>query len=235
MKLDFDSLKDSLRPLQDQASADRVLRRFCVRSGFEWYSYQSGHGVAATDLTNVPPKWQRRYRERSYAMIDPVMQKAIRARAPFAWSCREFLPRASREAVSYLCEARDQGVRSGFSIPIDAAYRRKACLTFASQRDTLPHDLAVEPLAALSAAASLDCFLDVVRVRDACTLDTCPLTLSQLECLSWIAQGKANGDVAILRGVTIRAVEFHLHQIRQRLDVLTTSHAVAVAVRAGWI
>ncbi|MDR7033884.1 DNA-binding CsgD family transcriptional regulator [Mesorhizobium sp. BE184] len=137
--------------------------------------------------------------------------------------------------MAFLREARGHGIRSGFTIPIDAAFGRKASVTFSSMKESVADDLVVDPYTALSVGAFLDSFVDLLKIRDVSDAVACPLTPVQLECLSWTAEGKANQDVAILCGVTRRAVESQLHHVRQRLDVLTTCQAVAVAVRSGWL
>jgi DNA-binding CsgD family transcriptional regulator len=48
-------------------------------------------------------------------------------------------------------------------------------------------------------------------------------------------QGKTNDDIAALRNVSRRAVEFQLQSIRQKLNVLTTYQALGIAVKRKWI
>lgn len=63
----------------------------------------------------------------------------------------------------------------------------------------------------------------------------CPLTDSQLECLAWLSEGKTNADIAALRNVSHRAVEYQLQSIRQKLNAVTTNQALGIAVRRRWI
>jgi DNA-binding CsgD family transcriptional regulator len=62
-----------------------------------------------------------------------------------------------------------------------------------------------------------------------------PLTTYQLECLAWLSQGKSNDDIAALRSVSRRAVEFQLQNIRRKLNVLTTYQALGIAIKRKWI
>jgi DNA-binding CsgD family transcriptional regulator len=58
------------------------------------------------------------------------------------------------------------------------------------------------------------------------------LTLRQAEVLHWIAEGKANGEIATILGCSVNTVKMHLKDINQRLGVPNRTAAAAVAYRA---
>ncbi|MEL7346585.1 MAG: response regulator transcription factor [Pseudomonadota bacterium] len=58
------------------------------------------------------------------------------------------------------------------------------------------------------------------------------LTNREGEVLSWLADGKANRDIASILGVSPRTVNKHLEQIYAKLHVENRTAAVAVALRA---
>jgi DNA-binding CsgD family transcriptional regulator len=61
------------------------------------------------------------------------------------------------------------------------------------------------------------------------------ITNRQIEVLRWLAEGKRLSEIAIILGITNRAVQFHLYRITERLDCVTTAQTVALAVRTGLI
>ena len=65
--------------------------------------------------------------------------------------------------------------------------------------------------------------------------DAAPLTDRQLECLSWISQGKSSSDVGTILRISSRTVDYHVSEICHRLNVRTRMQAVAHAVRHGWL
>lgn len=65
--------------------------------------------------------------------------------------------------------------------------------------------------------------------------ETTTLTPRQREALEWVAHGKTTQDIAVLMGVSVATVEKHLRLARFALDVETTSHAVAKAMRLNQI
>lgn len=62
-----------------------------------------------------------------------------------------------------------------------------------------------------------------------------PLTDRQLECLSWISEGKSSTDIGEILSISGRTVDYHVGEICQRLNVRTRMQAVAHALRSGWL
>lgn len=62
-----------------------------------------------------------------------------------------------------------------------------------------------------------------------------PLTERQLECLSWISEGKSSADIGAILSISGRTVDYHVSEICRRLNVRTRMQAVAHAIRRGWL
>lgn len=56
------------------------------------------------------------------------------------------------------------------------------------------------------------------------------LTERELTCLHWVAQGKSDGVVATILGVSDSAVHFHMTNVLRKLGVATRTQAVAKAL-----
>jgi DNA-binding CsgD family transcriptional regulator len=56
------------------------------------------------------------------------------------------------------------------------------------------------------------------------------VSVRELECLKWIAEGKTAWEAGVILGISERTVRFHLNAAREKLDCLTTTQAVAKAV-----
>ena len=61
------------------------------------------------------------------------------------------------------------------------------------------------------------------------------LSKREREVLSWTAMGKTASDVGCILGISKRTVEWHLHEVRSKLQALNVVHAIAMAVKAGVI
>jgi len=61
------------------------------------------------------------------------------------------------------------------------------------------------------------------------------LTERETTCLRWVAQGKSDGVVATILGVSDSAVHFHMTNVLRKLGVSTRTQAVAKAMALGLI
>ena len=80
--------------------------------------------------------------------------------------------------------------------------------------------------------------LDLVIRNSVCTLknhenkvgDRAKLSAREIECLSWIAQGKTSGETALILSISESTVAFHLRKASEKLNTVNRTHAVAKAI-----
>jgi LuxR family transcriptional activator of conjugal transfer of Ti plasmids len=235
LKPQFDTLRDWLKLANDKSAINQALRRFANGHGFDWFTYLSVHEADVYGLSNYPAEWQRLYLETDLAKVDPVVEAIDPRRGAYAWSQTEMPIPLRRNHRRFFGEARAFGIRSGISIPIFDGFGRRAVFTFASGELKADTILLADRYSALTLGAFVDGFLQSRDHDELMTSAPCPLTLYELECLTWLLQGKNNDDIAALRNVTRRAVEFQLQNIRRKLNVVTTYQALGIAVKRKWI
>jgi DNA-binding CsgD family transcriptional regulator len=63
----------------------------------------------------------------------------------------------------------------------------------------------------------------------------CPLAHRELEALRWAARGMTPKQIARRMDVKFTTIRTHLHRVRQKLAVNTTTQAVVACIDAGWI
>jgi DNA-binding CsgD family transcriptional regulator len=54
-----------------------------------------------------------------------------------------------------------------------------------------------------------------------------------MNILNWVKNGKTNGEIAQIMGITERTIRFHVESIFSKLDVTSRSQAVATAMEHG--
>ena len=64
---------------------------------------------------------------------------------------------------------------------------------------------------------------------------TAPLTVSEGECLQWLAAGKGNWEISEICGISENTVKFHVRNVLVKLGVTNRAAAVAKAFRLGLI
>lgn len=62
-----------------------------------------------------------------------------------------------------------------------------------------------------------------------------PLSKREIEVLTWLRQGKSSWDISMILRISERTVNFHINNIKQKLDVVNRLQAVSVAVQSGLI
>jgi len=59
------------------------------------------------------------------------------------------------------------------------------------------------------------------------------LSAREREVLCWAQQGKTYWEIGCVLGISQRTVKFHFARIKAKLDVVSTAHAIAKAMRTG--
>jgi LuxR family transcriptional regulator, activator of conjugal transfer of Ti plasmids len=230
----FDELRDWLSVANSDHDIKTALERFAARYGFSWFTYLAVNDTNVRGLSNYSLDWQERYLADHLAVIDPILAVARSAKRPFSWSAGSVTPGWTRQQIRFMRDAEAVGIRSGVSIPILDGYGIRAVATFSGSESEIDREIVADEFDLLAIGAYLHAFL---ARRDDIALHAakCPLTHSQLECLSWLVQGKNNTDVASIRGISTRAVEYQLQAIRHKLGASTTVQAAAIALDRRWV
>ena len=64
---------------------------------------------------------------------------------------------------------------------------------------------------------------------------TAPLTYRETQILNYIAQGNSNKQIARILEISEQTIKNHVSSILRKLNANDRAHAVALAMRNGWI
>ena len=56
------------------------------------------------------------------------------------------------------------------------------------------------------------------------------LTQREKEILNWLKKGKSSWDISVILGISERTVNFHIDNVKQKLNAMSRTQAVAIAV-----
>lgn len=225
----FREFIDAINTAEDEESFEQVASRATRRLGFRWYAYLSLSNGAPKLISSYPKTWTSRYFDLAYQHLDPVVQRARLEHDLFNWGGAAFEPEANREQKRFFEEATTFGIKSGITVPIKSRYGRMAAFTFATDEPAAQTDLLVRDSRDVLRLVGLH-FHTHVSTRGV-SESRGPLTQRERECLSWISQGKAVADIAVLVGIAPRTVTFHLENARRKLDAVSIAQCVAEALR----
>ncbi|GHC79074.1 LuxR family transcriptional regulator [Limoniibacter endophyticus] len=200
------------------------IRRF----GFEHYIISSLKtcGTAAQPLiiaTNWPEEWKARYLSQRYVLHDPVAQWAVLRSRPFEWEVARRASSFSKTVHRLNGEAREHGLVDGAVIP----YVGSRHVISVSSR----HKIDFSPRTELG-LVMMTAYLNMALDRLGCD-GKAPLTNREREVLHWAASGKTAWETSEILSIAEGTVQNHLCNIRRKMEVTTTTQAVAHAILSG--
>lgn len=172
--------------------------------------------------------WVRRYIERKYVEIDPVLPSAQASLLPIDWSKIE---RKSIEVRAFFEEAIAYGVgRQGLTIPIRGTAGERAFFSVTLDVDDEEWRLFKrERMTLLQTVAHY--YHDRVLATHGINFPDIRLTDRQKQILTWAAAGHGVNEIGKILFLSPHTVQRHLEIIRARLHALNTTHAVARALK----
>lgn len=188
-----------------------------------------GAYIAAT----YSDEWVKRYVSQDYVKIDPVIQFGMRGILPVDWS---ELPRKQKKVVQLFGEAKEHGIGSqGLSIPIHGVFGETAMFSINVEmqradwlefRRSLIRDLQIWAFHFHSR---------ILELHGVEKSEEVELSVREKECLKWASLGKSAWETGEIIGVQKRTVDFFLEQCRVKLHSVSTTQAVAKAIRTSLI
>lgn len=174
-----------------------------------------------------PGGWADRYREQTYFPDDPVSKWSLTVRRPFRWrEAQKFSP-ATRRTHQIAGEAYEFGLADGYAFPLRG--RRGGAVVSLASEATLRDDPRVQASLFLAAA-----YFRYAAERLMLNSTGSPrLTGREREVLQWCAAGKTEWEIGQILTIAENTVKTHLRSVREKLEVATTTQAVAVALSSG--
>lgn len=220
---------------EDVTAAQTALREGMGRSGIKLFAY--GNFAPGFDKpyldTTYPEAWVKRYLDRRYQYIDPVVQEARRSHLPFAWRfVTGRVGKLSPEQIQLFAEAAEHGLVDGFTMPFHGHDGCHATMSFAfASHETMLRTMESHPWIKLLAShyhTSIERLL-------ACPPPCGDLSTLESQCLTWTATGRSLWEISGMAHCTEADVAQSLHSARNKLGAATVSQAVAKAMESGLI
>lgn len=187
-----------------------------------------------SDVLNVsfPQTWLFQYWKNSYGKVDPVLHELVRSNQTQVWN-QVYAKVKTEEENEFLQAAAGYGLVDGVTTgALDASCGVATFFAFAG-KTPVRNDRYVQMLSYLG--QHLHLALLRAASKSSPSTDNCVTMLSPREVtiLNWIKDGKTNGEIGQIIGLTERTVRFHVESIFAKLDVSSRTQAVAVAVQHG--
>lgn len=234
--VDFAEIRGVIRAIMDvdePSALASVLASFYERLGindFGFGSFEPETGLAVTCdvLTSFDSRVRSDYCA-AYASADPMLNAAVHADDAAVWKVEQLAESAQhRGFLEFLL---DHGFKTGVNLPLRWVDGRVEGVVLTSKRAELMAPQMIATAMAVSATALLKQG-QLLQAMGAGPPQPDPrlksLSPQQREILSWIARGKSNGDIALIVGLSKRAIDYHVATILQKLGVGSRTQAAAM-------
>lgn len=185
-----------------------------------------------TQFTNVSPDYTA-YFDSVAAKDDPVMQYVKASSLPKIWNQSTYVNAQQGEMWEDMAEF---GMLSGIVLGMHLPNHQHFCFGIETSAqwgendkqagDTM-RDFCLVAIHAHATAARLFEPLQAALVN--------PLSPREREILVWAAAGKTGWETARILSIAESTVSKHVDSIVKRLECVSKTHAVATAMRAGWL
>jgi DNA-binding CsgD family transcriptional regulator len=184
-------------------------------------------------MRNYPDDWVKYYVDKNYIRLDPVRTVCLGSRAAFTWDDMVRRNRLHRDQKAVMDEGREAGLKDGIAVPLHGPHGEVMGVGMASSTGGVDaeHHLPLINLLtqhfhfAYTSLAHPELLLPPKSV----------LTARETEILTWVAAGKGDGVIADILGISEHGVDFHMRNIRNKLNADSRVTAVVKALRHGII
>ena len=222
---DLSKLKAIMIKIQKKLEYDFILYSIHISSSFKESSINY--------IGNFPSKWIQRYEEQDYSSIDPTVKHCISSNTPICWY--DFYSHKDTLVTNFFNEASQFGLLGGVSIGFRINSGEVGILSLSKKEILREEDssycLAVMYMSSLQPYIhnALKIILSKENEKDLY------LTKRELECLSWIAEGKTSCEISSILKISENTVIFHIKNIIEKLEVSNRTQAISKAILLGLI
>lgn len=234
MPIHFEDFVEESQRLHDVVALKSLFQTAVRTEGYENIGFAAVGADHHVDLLweEFPSGYVETYRNEHWEQIDPVLHHAFIARRPFLWNdllaARWLTPRQ----VAFFERCREIGVHSGLTVPFHSPGGIMHLLSVSLRHGPPPDPQRIPHIYALAAQTWIrDCELRENLPQTA--PNDIHFTRRELECLSWVKEGKTNWEISCILGIAERTVEFHLGNVTKKLLATNRVTAVVIALQRG--
>jgi DNA-binding CsgD family transcriptional regulator len=229
---------DSLKSARRVPDVFNVCRQFAEASGFKHFVYAVRIPTSMTEpyhfsISGFPSEWRKRYDEMGYLRIDPIVAHVFSSLTPLIW---DEIDGSDPAVAGFLADAARFGLEHGLTIPVYGRGGEISLFSLARSRALPSLDssrLSLVRRAQWFATHVHEAVRPIIMEREDAPGGRGRLTAREKDCLLWAAEGKTAWEIAQVLSISERTVNFHLQNVRDKLQVQGSRNAVAKAIAMG--
>jgi LuxR family transcriptional regulator, quorum-sensing system regulator CciR len=197
-------------------------------------------GRALSELFGWEQDFQDDWVAHGLHRVSPIGAVCRRATRPFSWDAARMTrlakATAGRSAGAWHLTP-ERGIYGGITVPVHLPGCSTGSVTWVTRDSTLDLEarlIAHEDLLRLAGYR----FMDIVyagREEAGEGPSAAPLSEREVECLTWVALGRTDGEIATLLNRSPTTARFHVENAMRKLGARNRVQAVAIACQLGLI
>lgn len=231
----FDSLLKRIRDVDNEDRLAEILADATKEYGFDQFAM--GHHVDlarpprdAIRLTNYDSCWIEQSLAEGYYLKDPVHAASARRVCGFRWDEMSRFFKMSADQALILDRAKSSGLGAGFTVPVYLPGEYSGTCSFAA-RDYEKVRSDASALLSFIAKMAFEAARRIKQAIDGRGSDPVPsLTPRQRQSLVFVAQGKSDGEIASIMGISPGTAHDHVEGARRAYGNAQRPHLVIRAL-----
>lgn len=224
---------------KSESEWSHALFNLCSAFGFHQglFAVVPRPGLALEDAflqSTYHSDWRSRYVKSGMVHFDPTVAHCLKRNTPLVWSPSIFAEKNQAEMYEEAC---GYGLRSGITLPMHGPNGEAGMLCFVTDREfstAIKIDIAYH-LPQMTVLRDIAFETSRQFQRRYLQHNVPTLTPKERECLTWTATGKSTWEISQILCCSEAAVNFHISNIRRKLNVTSRRSAAVKAVRLGLI
>lgn len=226
-------IRELLASLGSAGSAEELFARISKTAGqlgFSSCSYGLRLPVPASKpqirvLDNYPRDWMRHYQRSGYLQVDPTVSLGMSTNDLVIWNDKIF-----KSAPALWHDARSIGLNVGLAQPAWGPGGSFGLLSLSREAEAISiSEVAMHRRKLIWLTQAVHASMHTLMIPHMIPEGHSALTARECEIIRWTADGKTSEEVAVILGVSIRTVNFH---IQNALGKLNSSNKIQAAVKA---
>lgn len=227
-----DRFREAARRCRSAAALGALVEDAARELGFHYFALlhhaslqPSSKGFVRID--NYPGDWASEFLARGFAAFDPVHAATRRTARAFAWSELGRLTRLAEPQHEILRRSRRFGIGHGFTVPVNVPGEPGGSCSFAVRRGAeLPRERLM-----CAELVGIHAFDAARRLRLLPTRKLPHLSRRQIECLSLLAAGKTDPEIALILGLSVETVAGYVKCARAAYQAVSRTQLAVLALR----
>ncbi|MAW84997.1 MAG: LuxR family transcriptional regulator [Phyllobacteriaceae bacterium] len=215
----------------------RLLKKLTLDLGYRYFAVYRLPGDLGDDfaditlVSNWPPELVRAYDEHRLLPASPMIKALRETTRPVTWNVADLNSNRADGADELVISLfREFGLLSGTCFPVHDARGRRGAVSFTGERKPCSLNEQVQ----LAWLCNL-IFQQADATRSEAERSLPKLTERETQCLVWTAAGKTSPEIAVILELSEHTVNHYLASSCQKLSAVNRAHAVAKALRLGYI